>query len=66
MYDSIRLPVVNGFLMVELGYFKDTMKMVCPDLRMEDSLVHTQCCAVLQRSRAKDDKTSASDTMVDT
>ena len=27
----------------------------------EDSLVYTKCCAVLQRSRAKDDKISTSD-----
>ena len=66
MEDSIGLPVVNGFLMVELGSFKDTMKTVCSDLWMEDSLVHTMCCAVLQKSRAKDDKISTSDTMVDT
>ena len=55
---SIEQPVVNGFLMGELGNFKDTMKMVCSDVRMEDSLVYTKCCAVLQRSRAKDDKIS--------
>ena len=56
MEDSIGLPVVHGFLMVELSSFKDTMKTVCSDLWMEDSLVHTKCCAVLQKSRAKDDK----------
>ena len=32
MEDSIGLPVVNGFQMVELGSFKDTMKTVCSDL----------------------------------
>ena len=32
MEDSIGLPVVNGFLMVELGSFKDTMKTVCSDV----------------------------------
>ena len=32
MEDSIGLPVVNGFVMVELGSFKDTMKMDCSDL----------------------------------
>ena len=64
MGDSIGLPVVNGFQMVELGSFKDTMKTVCSDLLMEDSLVHTKCCAALQRSRAKDDKISSWDMMV--
>ena len=39
--DSIGLPVVNGFLMVELGNSKDTTKTDCSDLWMEDSLVHT-------------------------
>ena len=39
---------------VKLGNFKDTVKTVCPD----DSRIHTKCCAVLQRSRAKDNKTS--------
>ena len=66
MEDSIGLPVVNGFQMVELGSFKDTMKTVCADLWMEDSLVYTKCCAVLQNSRAKDDKICTSDTTVDT
>ena len=32
MEDSIGMPVVNGFLMVELGSFKDTTKTVCSDL----------------------------------
>ena len=58
MEDSIGLPVVNGFQMVEFGMFKDTMKTVCSDFWMEDSLVYTKCCAALQRSRAKDDKIS--------
>ena len=31
MEDSIGQPVVNGFLMVELGSFKDTMKTDCSD-----------------------------------
>ena len=30
--DSIGLPVVNGFPLVELGRFKDMMKTVCSDL----------------------------------
>ena len=60
------LPVVNGFLMVLLGNFKDTMKTVCSDLWMEDLVVYTMCCAALQRSRAKDDKISTSDVTVDT
>ena len=33
---------------------------------MEDSLVYTKCCAVLQKSRAKDDKIFTSDMTVDT
>ena len=66
MENSIGLPVVNGFLMVELGSSKDTTRTDCSDLWMEDSLVHTQCCAVLQGSRAKDDKISTSDMTVDT
>ena len=40
---------VNGFLIVELGNSKDTMKTDCSDFRVEDSLVYTMCCAVLQR-----------------
>ena len=32
MEDSIGLPVVNGFLMVELGNSKDTTKTDCSDL----------------------------------
>ena len=32
MEDSIGLPVLNGFLMVELDNSKDTMKMDCSDL----------------------------------
>ena len=31
MEDSIGLSVVNGFQMVELDSFKDTMKTVCSD-----------------------------------
>ena len=66
MDDFIGLPVVNGFLMVELGNSKDTTKTDCSDLRMEDSLKHTKCFAVLQKSRARDDKISTSDMTVDT
>ena len=58
MEDSIGLPVVSGFLTVELGSFKDTMKTDGSDL--------SKCCAVLQRSCAKDDKISTSNMMVDT
>ena len=61
-----RTASVNGFLMVELGSFRDTMKTFCSDLRMEDSLVYTKCCAVLQGSRAKDDNISTWDMTVDT
>ena len=32
MEDSVEKPVVNGFLMVERGSFKDAMKTVCSDL----------------------------------
>ena len=42
MEDSIGLPVVNGFLKVTLGSFKDTMKIDSSDLCMEDSLVYTK------------------------
>ena len=66
MEDSFGLQVVNGFLMVELGNSKDTTKTDCSDLLVEDSLVYTTCCAVLQKSRAKDDKISTSDMTVDT
>ena len=34
--------------------------------RLTDSMVYTKCCAVLQKSRAKDDKISTSDMTVDT
>ena len=57
---------MNGFLMVELGNSKDTTKTDCSDCGKEDSLVHTKCCAVLQRSHAKGDKIATSDMMVDT
>ena len=30
--DFVGPPVVNGFVMVELGSFKDKMKTVCSDL----------------------------------
>ena len=66
MEDSIGRPVVNGSMMVEFGNSKDTTKMDCSDLSMEDSLVFTKFCAVRQKSRAKDDRLSTSDTMVDT
>ena len=56
MEDSIEQPVVSVFLTVELASFKVAMKTVCVDLRTEDSLVHTKCCAVLVKSRAKDVK----------
>ena len=66
MEDSVELPVVNGFRMMELGNSKDTTKTDCPDLCMEDSLVHTKLCAFRQRSRAKSDTISTSDMTVDT
>ena len=34
---------MTGFQMVKLGNFKDTTKMVFPDLWMEDSWMHTRC-----------------------
>ena len=49
MEDSVGLPVVNGFRMVEVGNLKDTMKMDCSDLCMKDILVYTKFCAVLTR-----------------
>ena len=64
MEDSIEQPVVDVSLMVELGSFKDTMITVCSNLSMEDSLVFTKCCAVLEKSRAKDDKISIWDPTV--
>ena len=67
MEDSFWLPVVNGFQMVELlGNFKDTMKTDCSDLWIEESLLYTKFCEVLQKSRTKDDKISTSDMTVDT
>ena len=66
MEDSIVLPVVNGFLMVELDNCKDTTKTDCSDLFMEDLLVYTKFCTVRQRSRAKDDRISTSDMTMDT
>ena len=46
MEDVAYLLVANAFLMEELGSFKATMKMVCADLWMEDSLVcKVLCCA---------------------
>ena len=42
MEDSIGRSVVNGFLMEELGDSKDTTKMDCSDLRIEDSLEYTK------------------------
>ena len=65
MEDSIGLLVVNGFQMVELGSFMDTMKT---DAQISKWKTHwcTQCSAVLQRSRAKDDKISTSDMTEDT
>ena len=63
---SIEQPVVDGFLMVELGNSKDTTKTVCSDLRTEDSLGYKRCCAMLQRSRAKDDRISTLGMTVDT
>ena len=47
-------PVVSAFFMVEYGSFKVTMKMVCADLRKEDSRVYTNICALDEKSRVKD------------
>ena len=44
---------MTGSQTANLGNFNDTMKKVCPDLRLEDSRMHTKCCAMLPRSRAK-------------
>ena len=66
MEDSIGVPVVSGFRVAEHGNSKDTMKTDCSDLPKEDVLVCTKFCAVLQRSRAKEDKISTSDMTVDT
>ena len=41
-----------------LGTAKDTTKTDSSDLWVEYSLVYTKCCAVLQKSRGKDDKLS--------
>ena len=43
MEDSIEQPVVSVSLMVELGSIKDTMKTVCSNFSMEESLVRTKC-----------------------
>ena len=66
MEDSVGLPVVNGFLMVEHGNSKGPTKTDCSDPWMEYSLVYTMFFAVLQTSRAKDNKISTSDVTVDT
>ena len=47
--------------MVELANSKDTTKTGCSDLGLEDLMVHTKFCAMLQKSRAKSDKISTSD-----
>ena len=52
--------------MVDLGNFKVMMEAVCSHLRTEDLSGCTKCCAVLQRSRAKDDKISIWDMTVST
>ena len=57
MEHSKRPPVVHGSLVVDLGSCKNMMRTVCSDLRMEDSRMYTKCCAVLQRSRAMNNKT---------
>ena len=57
---------MTGFQMVKLGNFKEMTKMFFPDLWMEDSWMHTKCCAALHqnqqqelpRSRAKNNKIS--------
>ena len=60
---SIEQPVVNGFQMVELGSFKEND--VCPrSAERKTHWMHTRCCAVLQRSRAKEDKISTWDMTV--
>ena len=66
MEDSIGLPMVNGFLMVELGNFQDTMNTVCPDLCEWKTHGCTQSVAQCGRNRAKDDKISTCDMTVDT
>ena len=55
MEDSVGLLVVNGVLMVELGSFQGYDG---------NGLLYTKFCAVLQRSRAKDDKLSIRDMTV--
>ena len=55
---------VNVFLTVELGSLKVTMKNGLCLSRTEDSLVYTNCFAVLQRSRAKDDQFCTLDPIV--
>ena len=48
------------------GAWQFQMRTDCSDICMEDSLVYTKYCAVLQRSRAKGDRISTSDMSVDT
>ena len=59
MEDSIGLPVVNGFLIVDLGKSQGYDENgLLRSLNGRLTCAHTKCCAVLQRSRAKDDKIS--------
>ena len=46
MWDSIGLSVVSGFLMVELGSVKDTMKTDCSDGRLTG--VHKVFCSAAE------------------
>ena len=66
MEDSVGLSVENGFFIFELDKFKDTLKTTCADLWIEDSWIYTKSCVVLQRPRAKNNKTSIWDMTVDT
>ena len=55
MDDSIVLPVVNRLLMVW------SLAVSCRFLNGRLIAVHTKCCAMLEKSPAKDDKISTWD-----
>ena len=54
MEGTIEQPVAKAFMMLDFGNFKVMMKTVCFDLWTEDLLGCTKCCAVPQRSLAKE------------
>ena len=53
MEDSVGLPVASGFLTVDLGSFKVTIRHVPISERKTDSQVNTKFCAVREKSCVK-------------